>query len=382
MTITQGEQPASEPAAGQSRGRRSLLPGSRSGGKPDRRSSAMLVSGVLALALGFTALSLPVPYVVESPGPTFNTLGSDNGKPVISVTGHEAFPAKGNLDLTTVYVDGGPNGPVTVVEALSAWLNRAKAVYPEELVFPTGVTKEQSQQESAVAMTTSQENAVASALRELGIPFEQKMQVADIPEGSASAGKLQDNDVLVSVNGKPATALSVVQAELAAGNGAPAEVVVERDGSKVTAGITPSKTPAGRFILGVMLQYQFKFPFDVKISLEKVGGPSAGLMFALGIVDTVTPGDMTGGKHVAGTGTITPDGAVGPIGGISQKMHGARSGGATLFLAPAANCDDVVGHVPDGLQVVRVETLADARKAVELAASGADTSGLPGCSTN
>lgn len=342
----------------------------------------MLVSGLLALALGVTAVSLPVPYVVESPGPTFNTLGSDNGKPVISVSGHETFPAKGNLDLTTVYVDGGPNGPVTVVEALSAWLSGAKAVYPEELVFPTGVTKEQSQQESAVAMTTSQENAVASALKELGIPFEQKMQVAGIPEGSASAGKLQENDVLVSVNGKPATALSVVQAELAAGNGAPVDVVVERDGSNVTANITPSKTPAGRFILGVMLQYQFKFPFDVKISLEKVGGPSAGMMFALGIVDTVTPGDMTGGKHVAGTGTITPDGAVGPIGGISQKMHGARSGGATMFLAPAANCDDVVGHIPDGLQVVRVETLADARKAVELAASGADTSGLPVCSTN
>ncbi|WP_346927845.1 S16 family serine protease [uncultured Arthrobacter sp.] len=382
MTITQGEQPASEPAAGQSRGRRALLSGPRSARKPGKRPSAMLVSGLLAVALGVTAMSLPVPYVVESPGPTFNTLGNDNGKPVISVTGHETFPAKGNLDLTTVYVDGGPNGPVTVVEAFSAWLNGAKAVYPEELVFPTGVTKEQSQQESAVAMTTSQENAVASALKELGIPFEQKMQVAAIPEGSASAGKLQEGDVLVSVNGKAATALSVVQAELAAGNGAPADVVVERDGTNVTARITPSKTPAGRFILGVMLQYQFKFPFDVKISLEKVGGPSAGMMFALGIVDTVTPGDMTGGKHVAGTGTITPDGAVGPIGGISQKMHGARSGGATLFLAPAANCDDVVGHIPDGLQVVRVETLAEARKAVELAASGADTSALPVCSTN
>jgi PDZ domain-containing protein len=342
----------------------------------------MLVSGLLALALGITALSLPVPYVVESPGPTFNTLGTDNGKPVISVTGHEAFPAKGNLDLTTVYVDGGPNGPVTVVEAFSAWLSGAKAVYPEELIFPTGVTKEQSQQESAVAMTTSQENAVAAALTELGIPFEQKMQIAGVPDGSASAGKLQENDVLVSVNGKPATALSVVQAELAAGNGAPVEVVVDRGGSSVTASITPSKTSAGRFILGVMLQYQFKFPFDVKISLDKVGGPSAGMMFALGIVDTVTPGDLTGGKHVAGTGTITPDGAVGPIGGIGQKMHGARAGGATLFLAPAANSDDVVGHIPDGLQVVRVENLADARKAVELAASGADTSGLPVCSSN
>ncbi|MDZ4090366.1 MAG: S16 family serine protease [Arthrobacter sp.] len=382
MTITQGEQPAGEPPAGQSRGRRTLLPGSRSGQKRDNRSSAMLVSGLLALGLGVTAMSLPVPYVVESPGPTFNTLGNDNGNPVISVTGRETFPAKGNLDLTTVYVDGGPNGPVTVFEAFSAWLSGAKAVYPEELVFPTGVTKEQSQQESAVAMTTSQENAVASALRELGIAFEQKMQIAGIPEGSASAGQLQENDVLLSINGKTATALSVVQAELAAGNGAPVEVVVDRDGSNVSTSITPAKTEAGRFILGVLLQYQFKFPFDVKISLEKVGGPSAGMMFALGIVDTVTPGDLTGGKHVAGTGTITPEGLVGPIGGISQKMHGARSGGATLFLAPAANCDDVVGHIPDGLQVVRVENLADARKAVELAASGADTSGLPVCSTN
>ncbi|KQN95177.1 YlbL family protein [Arthrobacter sp. Leaf69] len=382
MTITQGEQPASDPAAGRSPGRRARLAGPRSGGKRDKRSSAMFVSGLLALVLGVTALTLPVPYVVESPGPTFNTLGTDNGKPVISVTGHESFPAEGNLDLTTVYVDGGPNGPVTVFEAFTAWLNGAKAVYPEELVFPTGVTKEQSQQESAVAMTTSQENAVASALKELGIAFEQKMQVAGIPEGSASAGKLQEDDVLVSVNGKPASALSVVQAELAAGNGAPVDVVVERAGKNVTASITPSKNPAGRFILGVLLQYKFKFPFDVKISLEKVGGPSAGMMFALGIVDTVTPGDLTGGEHIAGTGTITPDGAVGPIGGISQKMHGARSGGATLFLAPAANCDEVVGNIPDGLQVVRVENLAEARKAVELAASGADTSGLPVCSSN
>ena len=342
----------------------------------------MLVSGLLALALGITAVSLPVPYVVESPGPTFNTLGNDNGTPVISVTGHETFPAKGNLDLTTVYVDGGPNGPVSVFEAFSAWLDGTKAVYPEELIYPRGVTKEQSQQESAVAMTTSQENAVASALKELSIPFEQKMQIAGIPADSASSGKLKEGDLLESINGKPITALSVVQAELAAGNGAPVTVVVERDGSSVPVSITPAKASTGRFILGVMLQYKFTFPFDVKISLDKVGGPSAGMMFALGIVDTVTPGDLTGGKHIAGTGTITPEGTVGPIGGIGQKLHGARSGGATMFLAPAANCDEVVGHIPAGLQVVKVENLAEARKAVELAASGADTSGLPACANN
>ncbi|CAI3801312.1 putative protein YlbL [Pseudarthrobacter sp. MM222] len=342
----------------------------------------MLVSGLLALGLGITAVSLPVPYVVESPGPTFNTLGDDSGKPVISITGHENFPATGNLDLTTVYVDGGPNGPVSVFEAFSAWLDGTKAVYPEELVFPKGVTKEQSQQESAVAMTTSQENAVASALKELNIPFEQKMQVAGLPEDSASSGKLQEGDVLVAINDKPITALSVVQAELAAGNGAPVTVAVDRAGTRIPVAITPAKAATGRFILGVMLQYKFTFPFEVKISLEKVGGPSAGMMFALGIVDRVTPGDLTGGKHIAGTGTITPDGAVGPIGGVAQKMYGARSGGATLFLAPAANCDEVTGHIPAGLQVVKVENLAEARKAVELAASGADTSGLPACSSN
>jgi Lon-like protease len=382
LTITQGEQPASEPAPSQTQGRRAILGGGRPPRTKDKRSSAMLVSGLLALGLGITAVSLPVPYVVESPGPIFNTLGDDHGKPVISVTGHESFPAKGNLDLTTVYVDGGPNGPVSVFEAFSAWLDRTKAVYPEELIYPKGVTKEQSQQENAVAMTTSQENAVASALKELNIPFEQTMQVAGLSDGSASSGKLQEGDTLVAINDKPITALSVVQAELAAGNGAPVTVAVDRGGSRIPVAITPAKAATGRFILGVMLQYKFTFPFEVKISLDKVGGPSAGMMFALGIIDTVTPGDLTGGKHVAGTGTITPDGVVGPIGGISQKMQGARSGGATLFLAPADNCADVSGHIPAGLQVVKVENLGEARKAVELAASGADTSGLPACPSN
>ncbi|SFT38002.1 PDZ domain-containing protein [Arthrobacter sp. ov118] len=382
MTITQGEQPASDPAAGPVRGRRARLAGAGGPRKLANRSSAMLVSGLLALTLGITAVSLPVPYVVEAPGPIFNTIGQDSGKPVISVTGHETFPAKGNLDLTTVYVDGGPNGPVSVFEAFSAWLNGSKAVYPQELLFPAGVTKEQSQQESATAMTTSQENAVAAALKEMNIPFEQKMEVAGLPDDSASKGVLQTGDVLVSINDKPITALGVVQAELAAGNGKPVSVSVKRAGSPVTATITPAKSSTGRYILGVLLQYKFTFPFDVKISLDQVGGPSAGMMFALGILDTLTPGDLTGGKHVAGTGTIAPDGAVGPIGGIAQKMQGARSGGATLFLAPAANCDDVVGHVPDGLRVVRVENLTEARKAVELAASGGDISGLPVCTSN
>jgi PDZ domain-containing protein len=342
----------------------------------------MGVSACIALVLGLAAFSLPVPYVVETPGPTYNTLGTDGGKPVISIDGRETFRANGNLDLTTVYVDGGPNGPVTVFEAFSAWSNKTTAVYPVELIYPPDATKEKSEQEGAVAMATSQENAVASALSELGIPFGQKLKVAELSDSSPSEGKLNAGDVFTSINGKPVTALSIIQAELAAGGGQPATVVVDRNGSAVTETITPAKSASGRYILGVLLQYEFTFPFEVSIALDKVVGPSAGVMFALGIVDTLTPGDLTGGKHIAGTGTISPEGAVGPIGGIAQKMYAARRGGATLFLAPAANCEGVVGHIPDGLQVVKVENLAGAKEAVRLAGSGQDTSGLPSCTTD
>ncbi|MHA7288297.1 YlbL family protein [Arthrobacter sp. MDT3-24] len=354
----------------------------RSSPPGDRRVSVMMLSGVLALGLGIAAVTVPVPYVVESPGPTFNTLGQSQGSPVISVTGHETYPAKGNLDLTTVYVDGGPNGPVSILGAFTAWLDGSKSVQPVEMLYPSGTTKEEADEQSSVAMTSSQENAVASALKELDIPFGQQLQAAGLPDGSPSAGKVENGDIFESINGKPITSLAVVQEELAAGQGAPATLVVQRAGESVTQTITPMNNGAGRYILGVMLKYLFTFPFDVKISLDKVGGPSAGLMFSLGIIDTVTPGDLTGGKHVAGTGTITPDGTIGPIGGIRQKMLGARAGGATVFLAPAENCDEVVGHVPEGLQVLKVENIAEARHAVELAGSGQDTGALPVCASN
>ena len=349
------------------------------GGRPRRRLSTLMVAGLASLGLGIAVGTLPVPYVIESPGPTYNTLGQSQGHPVINISGHETYPAAGNLDLTTVYVDGGPTGSVSILNAFSAWLDNSKAVYPVELIYPTGTTKEEAQEQSAVAMATSQENAVASALNELKIPFGQQLQAAGLSKDSASAGKIQQGDILKSINGKEITSLSVIQDELAAGKGAPAAVTVERAGQPVALDVTPKDNGQGRFILGVMLKYLFTFPFQVQISLDKVGGPSAGLMFSLGIIDTVTPGDLTGGKHIAGTGTISPDGAVGPIGGIGQKMRGARSSGASLFLAPAANCDEVAGHIPDGLQVVRVENLAEARHAVELAGSGQDTSALPAC---
>ncbi|QOT16398.1 PDZ domain-containing protein [Paenarthrobacter sp. YJN-5] len=346
------------------------------------RYMMMVVSGLVALGLGLGAAALPVPYVVESAGPTFNTLGQDGDKPVITVSGHETYQAKGNLDLTTVLMAGGPKSPASIYDLFRAWLDKSKAVYPEELIYPKGTTAEQTVQQGEIAMETSQENAVAAALRELDIPFEQRLTVAGLSDDSPSSGKLQEGDRLLAINGKAITSMSVVQAELSAGAGASVVVGIDRNGSTTSVTVTPTKNANDRYVLGILLSSDFTFPFDVKISLDNVGGPSAGLMFALGIVDTLTPGDLTGGRHVAGTGTITADGAVGPIGGVAQKMIGARQHGATMFLAPAANCADVVGNVPDGLQVVKVETLADAKAAVEQLGSGQDTSGLPTCANN
>jgi PDZ domain-containing protein len=125
--------------------------------------------------------------------------------------------------------------------------------------------------------------------------------------------------------------------------------------------------------------YKYDFPIEVSLQLGDVGGPSGGMMFALGIIDRLTPGDLTGGLHVAGTGTIAQSGEVGPIGGVVQKLYGAKRSGATVFLAPAANCDEIVGNVPEGLRVVKIETLQDALTALEKLSTNNQVESLPSC---
>ena len=131
-----------------------------------------------------------------------------------------------------------------------------------------------------------------------------------------------------------------------------------------------------------MVGYKYDFPVQVKLELADVGGPSGGMMFALGIYDKLTPGQLTGGHDIAGTGTIDGAGVVGPIGGIQQKMFGAKKAGAQFFLAPKDNCSEVVGHIPAGLRVFKVTNFKDALTAVEAIGSGADLSALPTCTAN
>ncbi|WP_449373568.1 YlbL family protein [Arthrobacter psychrolactophilus] len=351
------------------------------GASRDRRVTTMMVSGIVAVVLAVAAITLPVPYVIESPGPAINTIGEFNGHPIITVTGHDSFPStSGSLDLTTVHMTGGlPDSQINFFEAVKSWLTPSHTLYPAEMIYAPGVSQEAVNSENSAAMTGSQENATAAAFKALGIDYETNLSVASIPEDGASAGILKPDDVLLTIGGKTVTDLSVIQSVLAEGKGAAVELKIRRAGAEKTLSVTPKLGSEGKYLLGISLQNTFKFPFDVKISLENIGGPSAGMIFALGIMDTLTEGDLTGGKLFAGTGTIDPEGNVGAIGGIAQKMVGARSNGADYFLAPGANCGDVVDHIPKGLQVVKVDTLSEAYEAVSLIGEGGDASTLATC---
>ena len=345
------------------------------------RSRGILVSGALAVVLGAAGLLLPAQYVVESPGPTFNTLGTAGEKDIIQIEGERSYPTDGQLDLTTVYVAGGPSTNISIFRALGGWASRDDVVYPTDFLYAPGTTGTEVDEENAAAMTSSQESAVAAALTLLDIGFTQELTVANVVDGSPADGVLEQGDTVVAVGEEQIEGIDTLRAALNDVGGGTAEVTVRRDGSDVTEKITPRLAESGTYQLGVELATTFDFPFDVKIGdgIDQVGGPSAGMMFALGIVDRLTPGQLTNGKHFAGTGTIDAAGNVGPIGGIRQKLIGASDAGAKYFLAPEANCAEVVDHIPDGLQVVSVSTLTEARDAVEKLAAGTDAAELKQC---
>jgi len=346
----------------------------------------------LAVALvGLFGMSfLPTSFVIEQPGPVYNTIGtaeSEDGDevPLIEVHDSDTYDTAGSLDLVTVQVLGNRESTPSWFELALAWFDRSKAVLPIDSVFPEGVTNEDREAQNAALMVDSQAEATAAALTALGydIEGETEIAVAEVTEGAPAAGKLQAGDVVLEADGEPVADTEGLRAAIAAGGGDPVEIAFERDGERQTTTITPTRAEVDgeeAWAIGVLLAptTTYDFPVDITIQLDNVGGPSAGMMFALGMIDTLTPGEMTGGENIAGTGTIDAAGEVGAIGGIRQKLYGARDAGAEWFLAPASNCDEVVGHVPSGIEVFSVETLDDAQTAVEAIADG-DTSELAAC---
>ncbi len=330
-------------------------------------------------AVAAAAMLLPVPYVVLHPGPTANTLGEVDGKPLIRVEGRPTYPTSGRLDLTTIGYAGSPDGGVHLFAALAGWLDPRSAVVPREHVFPAGISSEQARQREADFMLLSQQDATTAAMRALNVPVA-GVVVRSVLDDAPAQGVLRVGDEVQRVDGTPIhTVQDLRDAVSARRPGEELVVRVRRDGRELTPRIRAVETTdaggARRTVIGVVPEERYPFTVDIGLS-DDVGGPSAGLMFALGIIDKLTPGALTGGARVAGTGTIDPDGRVGRIGGIQQKLLGARTAGATVFLIPEENCPAALPAVPDGLRLVKVATLTQARAALEALSSGRDA---PSC---
>lgn len=383
--------------------RRPLLPrpgaGTRGARWTRRQVTSVVASGVTA-ALALAAMSVPVPYVVQQPGPSFDTLGTVDDVHLVSIEGAETYPTSGELRLTTVSVAGGPNYPVNLSRLLQAWFDPDQVVVPREQYYPQDVSPEQIKQQATQEMTSSQTGASVAALEELGIPVPTVLTVGFVDPRTNAHGLVAEGDVLsaLTVDGTTtqivdfATLSRVLRATApdtevtltVLREGQPTDLTFrtgsrhERDseqGMPIKEGEPDSAT------LGVSLLPEAELPIDISFEIDSVGGPSAGLMFALATIDLLTPGQMTGGQHIAGTGTISLDGAIGAIGGVRQKVVGAQEDGARWFLVPEANCVELVGEMPDGIREVPVEALADAREAVETIGTGdADAiDALPTC---
>jgi PDZ domain-containing protein len=342
-----------------------------------RRSLTLAISGLATVAAIAVAVLFPVPYVILTPGPTLNTLGKDStGHPLISVTGHPTYPTSGHLNLVTISYQGGPGSNLNIFQALRAWLAPSEAVVPESELFPPGQSAQQTQAQDTQQMASSQELATAAALTELHIAYTTQVEVVSTVAGYPASKSLKAGDIIEKVDGTSVTGESSLSSLVTAHPvGTTLQVQVLRAGKTLTLPVT-SKLSGGTPVIGVKAQEQDKFPFNVRISVGDIGGPSAGMMFALGIIDMLTPLNLTGGKFIAGTGEITAAGQVLPIGGIQQKMVGARDAGATVFLAPAGNCADTAGAVPAGLRVVKVSTLSQAVSDLEAIKAGKS---VPSC---
>ncbi len=331
----------------------------------ERTRAGLLALSLLAVLWG-AAVFVPLPYVTYRPGPTVDILAEADGEETVQVTGHKAYYDDGELRMTTVFVSS-PEERVGLTELLRAYFDPDKAVWPRSAVYAPDETDESSDRESAGAMVSSQDTAVAAALTELGEKITPIVDIVDITPGMPADGTLEVRDVLISIGGTTITSTQdVIDAIDGSPRGEPVAFVVRRGKKQVTVQVTP-RTVDGDYRVGFSPGVGFDFPFRVSVDIpDRIGGPSAGLMISLAVFDTLTPGSLTDGADIAGTGTITPSGKVGPIGGVQQKIAAARDAGAELFFVPADNCDGIGGVDTGDMRLARattmhraVETLAD-----------------------
>jgi Lon-like protease len=332
------------------------------------------VGAVLVTALTWLALHAPVPFIMFSPGPSYNTLGKDDaGHSVIQVSGAPATPSSGQLRFLTINLSTN----LTMLEAVEGWIDGQDAVVPRALYFPPGQTDAQASAESKAQFAQSISSAQVAALNKLGYP--PQVVVKEVAAGTPADGQLKPGDVIKTLDGVAMDSADTLVAALRAKPAGTAFAFgVTRGGTPMTITVKTVAGTDGVPRVGVTPDIASSAPFTISIPIENIGGPSAGLMLALGIIDTIEPADLTGGKIIAGTGSIDAKGVVGPIGGVVQKEVVARTAGATYFLTPKDNCADAVSAQQPGLTLVEVGTLDEALAALDDIRTGKQPPKCPG----
>jgi Lon-like protease len=339
------------------------------------------VSAALFIAMAIALAVVPVPFVTWSPGGTENTLGEVKGQPIIAIKGTPTYPTTGRLDLTVVSGTAA-SSRLTLVEALAGYWLPNRDTLPRDSIFPPGRSADEVERAETQMMDSSQTDAAVAALRAADQPVTPMPAVGSVTVGGPAYQKLLPGDLVQSVDGVATPDPDSVGRQIRTHR--PGEVVrfeVLRNQVRTSVSVTAVESPtqADTAVVGITVADGYSYTPTIRFDLgQQLGGPSAGMVFALAIYDKITPGDLLGDLHVAGTGQIGPDGQVGAIGGLQQKIASAEDAGATVFLVPAVNCGDLAGLDSD-LKLIKVGTLGEAIDAVRTVAESGPSAATPSC---
>lgn len=315
----------------------------------------------LTAAAAVGAWSVHLPYVAFSPGPVGDAIDV-----VVATDDVQVFKPDGELFFLTVSVTA---SGVNLYEAIEAGVDPTVDLVRRQAIRRDDETDEEYKQRNLDAMDQSIDTAVAVALDRSGVPVEIESDgvlVVDLVEGSGAEGVLRPDDVIVAVNGEPVQLggdIGVVIGDLSPGD--TVEIDIERDGEPMTVDVELTASEDGsRTLVGILAQTANpRYPISIETS--NVGGPSAGMMYTLAIMDLLVDGDLAKGHIVAGTGTIRADGTVGNIGGVRQKVVAAEASGAELMLVPAGNYEEALTAQRESMELIPVATIDEALAALD-----------------
>lgn len=351
-----------------------------------RQTWTAAVSALIFVIAAAIVAMTPVPFVTYSPGATYDVLQPGDRDP-IEIEGVSSYPATGSLLISTTAVTR-PDTPVSLPEVLYAHVAPDREVFPRDAVYAAGSTSAEIRTRDVQALATSQADASAAALRSAGFDVRQVPMVQSVAQTGPAVDKLFPGDFVLAVDGTPTTTVTAVRTEIEKRSiGEAVTFTVLRtlpDGRRETLAVPvdtiASKTQGDLPVWGGNLVMGYSYDARIKFNLDPaLGGPSNGLILALGVYDRLAPDHVVNGRVVSGTGIIDGAGNVAAVGGIREKLVGAERARAEVFFVPSANCGDLVG-VTSTARIVSVSTLDDAIEALDALADPATEGLVKGCS--